>query len=247
MYLTATMGNSLRRVGVKHTEDSMSEQPQRVALITDSTCDIPADLVTTYGISVLPAYVIWGEEQYLDRVTLEADEFYRRLVKDPVYPSSSHPTPGDFLEGFEAAKARGAQGVVVITVSSAMSGTYNAARQAAASFDLPVRVVDSKGPTMSLGWQVIAAARARDAEAEERTIETIMDAMVHAANSARAHMAQLVYMDSIKYLHKGGRIGNAVGLLGTALRIRPVIYIDHQTGVVEVAKAARTQKRGMEA
>jgi DegV family protein with EDD domain len=228
----------------------MNPASHRVALICDSTCDIPEDLIAQYDIRVLPAYVIWGDEQYLDRVTLQADAFYRRLVTDPVYPSSSHPTPGDFLTAYQAAQADGVEGVVVITVSSAMSGTYNAARQAAAGFDLPVRVVDSKGPTMSLGWQVLTAARTREeierSQARVASVDETLDAMVRAAETARAHMAQLVYMDAIKYLHKGGRIGNAISLLGTALRIRPVIYIDHETGLVEVERAARTRKRGIE-
>ncbi|MBN1246108.1 MAG: DegV family protein [Anaerolineae bacterium] len=229
----------------------MSASSHTIALMCDSTCDIPEELVAQYDITVLPAYVIWGEEQFLDRVTLQADAFYRRLVIDPVYPSSSHPTPGDFRDAYQAARASGASGIVVVTVSSAMSGTYNAARQAADTFELPVRVVDSKGPTMSLGWQVLAAARAREdleiSRSDHNAVDETLHAMVHAAGAARAHMAQLVYMDAIKYLHKGGRIGNAVSLLGTALRIRPVIYIDHETGLVEVERAARTRKRGIEA
>jgi DegV family protein with EDD domain len=188
----------------------------------------------------VPAYVIWGDEQYRDRIDMEATAFYRRLENDPVYPTSAHPSPGDFLAAYEAAQARGANEIVVITVSSAMSGTYSAAQQAAAQIEIPVHVVDSKGPTMSLGWQVLAAGRAREAGADAPT-------MVAAADAVRARMAQLVYMDAVKYLEKGGRIGNAASLVGTVLRIRPVIYIDHEMGVVEVERIARTRKRGIEA
>jgi DegV family protein with EDD domain len=211
-----------------------------VALITDSTCDIPEDLVAQYEIVVIPAYVIWGEEQFKDRVDLHAEAFYQRLQTDPIYPSSSHPTPGDFYTLYQRLHAEGAEEIVVVTVSSAMSGTYNAARQAGEMVAIPVHVVDSRGPTMSLGWQVLAAARARQAGGGA-------PAMVAAAEDARSRMAQLVYMESIEYLHKGGRIGNAVNLLGTLLKIKPVIYIDHETGVVNVETAARTRKRGIEA
>ncbi|MGC9521305.1 MAG: DegV family protein [Anaerolineae bacterium] len=224
----------------------MSTEEHSVALLTDSTCDIPSHLVEQYGIRVLPAYVIWGDEQFRDRVDLEPEAFYQRLQTDPVYPKSAHPTPGDFQQAFQEAVDRGAEAIVVVTVSSAMSGTYNAACQVAATWDLPIRVVDSRGPTMSLGWQVLAAARARE-EAAGRTLTSVVDAMVSAADAARANMAQLVYMDAIKYLHKGGRIGNAMNLVGTLLRIRPVIYIDHTTGIVEVEKAARTRRQGIEA
>lgn len=211
-----------------------------VALFTDSTCDIPQEMVERYEIGVLPAYVIWGDEQFRDRIDLTPQDFYRRLETDDVYPSSAHPSPAEFLDAYRHAQARGATSIVVLTVSSAMSGTYDAARQAADEFALPVHVVDSKGPTMSLGWQVLAAARVRDKGGDA-------EAMVAAAEAARARMAQLVYMESIEYLHKGGRIGNAVRLLGTLLKIKPVIYIDHETGVVNVETAARTRKRGIEA
>jgi len=220
-----------------------------VALITDSTCDIPPDLVATYGITIIPQIVVWGEMQYLDRVTLDPEDFYERLDTDPVYPSSSCPTPAAFLERYEAARQGGAEAIVMATVSSAMSGTHNAARQAGELINLPVTVIDSKGPTMSLGWQVLAAACAREAAENSGVADpaAIADQMVGAAAAARSTMAQLVCMDAIKYLQKGGRIGNAVGLVGTALKIRPVIYIDHETGLVNVERAARTRKRGIEA
>jgi len=211
-----------------------------IAIVTDSTCDIPEDLIRRHEITVLPAYVIWGDEQFRDRIDLQADAFYRRLVDDPVYPSSAHPTPGTFRETYAALRNDGAEAIVVLTVSSALSGTYNAAVQAATMSEVPVHVIDSKGPSMSLGWQVLAAARARDAGKD-------VDAVVKAAETARAHMAQLVSMNSIEYLHKGGRIGNAVKLLGMALRIKPVVYINHETGTVEIEKAARTSKRAMRA
>lgn len=210
----------------------------KVALVTDSTCDIPVEMVERYEIVVIPAYVIWDEEQFKDRVDLHAREFYQRLQSDSVYPSSSHPTPGDFFKLYQRLIDEGAEEIVVVTVSSAMSGTYNAAKQAGGMVESPVHVVDSKGPSMSLGWQVLAAARAREAGGGA-------EAMVAAAEDARSRMAQLVYMESIEYLHKGGRIGNAVNLLGTLLKIKPVVYIDHETGMVNVETAARTRKRGI--
>ncbi len=211
-----------------------------IALLTDSTCDIPQDLIESYDITVLPAYVIWGDEQFRDRVDLTPQAFYERLPTAEVYPSSSHPAPGEFLEAYQAAAERGVNAIVVLTVSSAMSGTYDAACQAAAQFDLPVHVVDSKGPSMSLGWQVLAAARARENGAGGK-------AMAAVARAVRSRMAQLVYMESIEYLHKGGRIGNAARLLGTLLKVKPVVYIDHETGLVNVETAARTRTRGIEA
>ncbi len=211
----------------------------KIALVADSTCDIPEALVKQYGIAVIPTYVIWGEEQFRDRIDLQAPEFYRRLETDPVYPSSSHPTPGDFLALYQRLCDEGATDIVVLTVSSAMSGTCNVARQTGAMAGVPVHVIDSKGPTMSLGWQVLAAARAREAGGN-------VEAVIAAAEDARSRMVQLVYMESIEYLHKGGRIGNAINLLGTLLKIKPVVYIDHNSGLVEVETAVRTRTRGIE-
>ena len=129
-----------------------------IGIITDSTCDIPENLLEQYGIIVVPQVVIWGDEQYRDRIDLQPSEFYQRLIVDPVQPHSSLPSLHDFQEAYESAASRGADELIVLTVSSAMSGTYEMAKTAANLLDIPVEVVDSKGPTMSLGWQVLAAA-----------------------------------------------------------------------------------------
>ncbi len=100
----------------------------RIALLTDSTCDILPELASQYAICIIPAYVIWGEVQYRDRVDLQAPAFYQRLVEDPVYPKSAHPTPGDFLTAFAKARDEGAEEIVVITVNGAGSSPALAGR-----------------------------------------------------------------------------------------------------------------------
>jgi DegV family protein with EDD domain len=212
----------------------------RTALITDSTCDIPDDLVEKYDITVVPSLVIWGPEALRDRVDIQPEEFYRRLETDPAFPTTAHPTPQDFTTVYEEAIQNGAEEIVVITVSSAMSGTIEAARQAAKAMDIPIHVVDSKGPTMTVGWQVLAAARAREAGGDAQ-------AMVEAADKARASMVQFVSLDTLEYLHKGGRIGMATKLVGTLLKIKPLVYINHETGLVEAGKRVRTRKKSLEA
>jgi DegV family protein with EDD domain len=92
---------------------------ERVALVTDSTCDIPDTLLEQYNIAVVPCIIIFGDEALRDRVDLQADEFYRRLASGPHYPTTAQPTPVDFLAAYRAAQANGAQEIVVITVSSA--------------------------------------------------------------------------------------------------------------------------------
>jgi DegV family protein with EDD domain len=213
---------------------------ERVALVTDSTCDIPDTLLEQYNIAVVPCIIIFGDEALRDRVDLQADEFYRRLASGPHYPTTAQPTPVDFLAVYRAAQARGAQEIVVITVSSAMSGTMAMARQAAEMIDLPVHVVDSRGPTMTTGWQVLAAARAREAGGDAQ-------AMLAAAAAARETMVQVVALDTMEYLHKGGRIGGATAFLGAVLQIKPLVVINHLTGLVEAGERIRTHKRAVEA
>jgi len=215
-------------------------QTQNIALITDSTCDIPDDLLRQYEIGMVPANVIWGDEILRDRIDISAAEFYRRLETDSEFPKTAHATPEEFRLAYEEAHARGAQEVVIITVSSAMSGTHNAALLGAKQVRFPVTVVDAKGPTMTIGWQVLAAARARERGGDART-------MVEAAERARRNMAQWVSLDTLEYLHKGGRIGNATRLLGAVLNIKPLVFIDHNTGLVESGPRVRTRRKSLDA
>jgi DegV family protein with EDD domain len=206
-----------------------------IAIICDSTCDIPQDMIDQYNIRVVPQYVIWGDEQYRDRVDLEPEEFYRRLASDDQRPTTSQATIGDFLEEIKSAVEDGASEAIILTVSSAMSGTYQMAKQAAEKASIPVKVIDSKGPTMTLGWQVLAAARARNAgAATEEIIQRVAE--------VRRKMVQVVAMQTLDYLQTGGRIGDAAKWVGTLLKVKPVVTINHQTGRVEPAGLARTYK-----
>lgn len=207
-----------------------------IAILTDSTCDIPPELIDQYRIRVLPHTIIWGNEQFRDRVDLQPADFYERLARDPVYPSTAHVSVAEFADAYRQAAEGGAREVIVLTVSSAMSGAFNAATQAAALVDVPVHVVDSKGPTMSLGWQVLMAARQRDLG---RTVQQILEKV----DEVRRSLVQLVCMDSLEYLYKGGRIGNATHWLGSLLNIKPLVKINHETGLVESAGTARTHKK----
>lgn len=206
-----------------------------LAIICDSTCDIPQDMIDRYDIQVVPQYVIWGDEQYRDRVDIQPEEFYQRLVSDNVRPTTSQATIGDFKEAIQSAIEKGASEAIILTVSSAMSGTYEMAKQAADAASIPVSVIDSKGPTMTLGWQVLAAARARD---EGTSREEIIEKVAQ----VRDKLVQVVAMQTLDYLQTGGRIGDAAKWVGTLLRVKPVVTINHQTGRVEPAGLARTYR-----
>jgi DegV family protein with EDD domain len=209
-----------------------------IALITDSTCDIPSNLIAQYDVTVVPLHVIWDDETFLDRVDLEPRDFYRRLSEDPDYPTTAHPTPDGFRTTYQQALQEGAEEIVAITLSSELSGAFQAASQAGAMLDAPVHVFDSKGTTMSLGWQVLAAARARQEGGDA-------ERMVRAADRVRREVALYVSLDTLKYLHKGGRIGGAARFIGSLLNVKPLVYVDHQTGTVEPAGQVRTRRRGL--
>lgn len=210
----------------------------KTALMADSTCDIPQSLVEQYQIAIIPQVVVWGEEVLRDRVDISPDAFYRRLANDPVLPTTSQPSPKVFQTHYQTEIDRGAEEIVLFTVSSAMSGTFQIATQVGKQMSVPVHVVDSKSPTMSMGWQTLTAARAREQGASAT-------AMIAAAAEARERMAQIVLMDSLDHLARTGRIGKATQMLGSLINLKPLIRINHQTGIVEPAGRARTRKKAV--
>lgn len=206
-----------------------------ISIITDSTCDIPADLAGQHGILVVPQMLIWGEQQYRDRVDLQPGEFYQRLQADKDRPRTSLPAVYDFRTAYESAASRGASELLVLTLSSALSGTYETARQAADGFSLPVTVVDSRGTSMGLGWQVLAAARAHDAGLDLR-------GMLARVQHVRRRITQMVGLDTLEYLRKGGRIGAAARWASSLMRIKPLVGLNVLTNLVEPLGLARTYK-----
>ena len=210
----------------------------KIALLTDSTCDIPQEFLDKYDIKVVPLTIIWGGEQFQDGVNLTATDFYKRLETDLSLPTTSQPTPQQMVLAYEAAKNNGAEEVLIITISSAMSGTHESAKAAAAMVDLPVKVMDSKANSMSLGWQVLAAARARESGGD-------LQAMIDAADQARSTMVYIITLDTLEYLHKGGRIGGASHFIGNFLNLKPQISVDHNSGEVAGGRRSRTRKKAL--
>lgn len=213
--------------------------PKKIALITDSTCDIPQNLIQKYKIHVIPQIVIWGDEEYRDRVDLTPQMFYERLETESSIPSTTQPSPNDFKELYQKVIEQGAEDIVVITVSAEMSGTYQIAKKTGETVGVPVHVIDSKGPTMSLGWQVLSAARARENGGD-------LAGMLEAIEQARSKMVQIVCLDSLEFLHRGGRIGLATRYVGSILQLKPLVRINHETGLVEEAGRARTRQKSID-
>jgi DegV family protein with EDD domain len=207
----------------------------RIAIVTDSTSDLPPEMVEQYGITIVPLYVLWGDEQLRDGVDISNDEFYARLPTDPNHPTTSQPTPADFVR---AIKGLDAEQVVIITLGRRLSATYESASMAAEMVDLPVHVMNSNSVSMGLGWQVIAAARVREQGGDAA-------AMLAEAERVRQGLSVLFVVDTLDYLHKGGRIGGAARLLGSALQLKPLLEIDADVGVVDSVERIRTRQRSL--
>lgn len=206
-----------------------------IKIITDSTCDINEELLNQYDIAVVPCYIIWGDEQYRDRETLTPQEFYERIKRDPQLPTTSQPTSEDFRQAYERAIEKGATEIVCITISSAMSGTFQMAKTAADMVNIPVHVVDSKGNTMMLGFQVLAAARALEAG---KSVQEILQAV----EAVHQRLFLYVGLDTISYLARGGRIGDAINWLSNTLSIKPLVAVNRESGKVIPVALYRTHK-----
>ncbi|MDR3578173.1 MAG: DegV family protein [Anaerolineaceae bacterium] len=213
--------------------------PHRIALVTDSTCDIPADWIKQYDIRIVPLTIIFGSEQYLEGVELSAEQFYKRLPTEPHHPTTSQPPPKAFLDAYRQAAQAGADEILTVTISSAMSGTIESARRAAQESPIPVHVLDSKNNSMGLGWQVIAAARSQAAGGD-------LQAMLAAAEQVRQNIAYYITLDTIEYLSKGGRISEAASFLNSVLHIKPLIYVKPETGTVGASFPSRSRKAALE-
>lgn len=210
------------------------------ALVTDSTCDIPADLIERYGIFVVPQIIHWGSEVLHDRVDLQPEAFYRRLAARGEFPFTSEPSVQDFVKAYQKAIARGVGQIVVVTVSSAISKTYQAACEATGAVEAPVLVVDSKGLSLGLGWQVLAAARLGVTGGGAR-------AMVEKMDQVRRSLSMIACLDTFEYLRRGGRAGNVAWLAGALLDIKPLVHFNHASGKVESYARVRTRTRAIEA
>jgi len=190
-----------------------------VKIVTDSLSDITSDVAQSLGVTVVPLTVLFGHETYLDRVTITTDEFYHRLIHGSVWPTTTQPPPSAFAEVYDRLAGE-TEEILVITLSTKLSGTYESALNAKGLVQKRCRieVIDSQTVAMGLGLIVVAAARAaqRGAKLDELT-SLVRRAM------ARSHF--IAYFDTLKYLAKGGRIGKAQGLLGSLLSVKPILTV----------------------
>lgn len=207
-----------------------------VHVVTDSTADIPAHLAAELGITVLPCIIAFGNEAYRDGLDLNNAEFYAKLATSKALPTTAHPPLGLFLETYAQLCRRG-DAVFSIHISAQLSGTMRTAIMAATALpDLPIRVVDSRQLSMGLGWQAIIAARAAQRGC---TLDEVCEQVASITQRVRAVAA----LPSLWHVQRGGRIGKAKALLGTTLRMKPLVQVLH--GEVLPIANVRTWSRAL--
>jgi len=209
-----------------------------IKIVTDSSADLPAEMVEELGVVVVPLYVRFGDDVLRIGVDIDDDEFYHRLVHDPAHPTTIQPSPQDFINVYRKL-AQEADGIVSIHISSKLSGTYNSALQAKEQLEAkcPIEVIDSQLTTVGLG--VIATAAVAVAKAGGD-----MEQVLEEVKQAVADTNMLGLLDTLKYLYLGGRIGKAKQLLGSVLNIKPVIAL--RDGEVVPAGQVRTRAKGID-
>lgn len=210
----------------------------RIEILTDSTANLPAKWVEQYHIQVIPLKIHWGKETYLDGIDLTPNEFYTRLAKSKSIPTTSQPSIQDFLNAFESLADGGANGIVVPLISSGISGTVDSAQAAARQFTrVPVEIIDTR--ITSIGQVMIIVAAAQAAEQGKSLLE-----VRQAADEVIKSLQVFFAVDTLEYLHRGGRINGASRYFGTALDIKPILFFN-SAGKIDALERVRTKRKAL--
>lgn len=211
----------------------------KIAIVTDSTAYMPQDLIKKYSITVTPQILIWGEDTYQDGVDILSEEFFKRLKTAKIMATTSQVTPPTMKSAFEDLIGKGFD-VLGIFISAKLSGTVQSAIQAKEMMGKAsekVTVIDSYSTAMAMGFQVLAAARAIEAGATLKEVVALVD-------KAREQTGVYFAVDTLEFLHRGGRIGGAQRFLGTALNMKPILAVID--GRVDAVERIRTKSKALE-
>ena len=209
---------------------------QKVAIVTDGASSLTPAMGKEYGLDVAPVYVTFNGETYLSGVNLDAAEFYRLLRANKKLPTTAQPTAQDFIDIYTKL-AKEVDEIVTVVISHQMSATLQSALMAQEQFTtVPVHVVDSESVTLGLGMMAIAAARAAAQGQDAQQVVQLLEKIKQSMNV-------IFTVETLEYLQKGGRIGGATAFLGSALSIKPILYI--KNGRIEPLERVRTRKRAI--
>ncbi len=209
---------------------------KNIALVTDSTADLPREIIQSNHVNVIPLKVIFGNETLLDSHISPA-EFYERLAVEETLPKTSQPTVDEFVKLYEKLLKK-YETIISIHISSALSGTLNSAHLAKEKIEGPIHLVDSKNISLGAGFMVIEAARCIG---ENFSPEKILQHL----QEVRENTLTMFTLDTMEYLYRGGRIGKASSLLGAMLNIKPIIRVNEE-GIYVPHGKARSQKGALQ-
>jgi len=210
----------------------------KIAILTDSTAYLPKDFVESHNIQVVPLKIHWDGTNFEDGIDITPSEFYERLAKSSTIPTTSQPPAEEFLQIYEELAAD-YDGIIVPLISSGISGTVSSAKTAASTFSkIPVEVIDTRSTAAGLALVDVAVAKAIAEGKPLAEVKTLANAIVQRLDLFFA-------VDTLKYLHKGGRIGGASRYFGNALSIKPILYLNNE-GKIDALERVRTKRKAME-
>ena len=209
-----------------------------IRIVTDSACDIPQALVEKYNITIVPLTFSFGDKEFIDRVSLTTEEFWKHCADSPILPQTAAPAPGQFTQAYRTLIKQGASGILVISLSRELSATMQSAETGAKEpgVTVPVRIVDSRSASMGEGITVIAVAKMAAAGAS-------LDELEAAANNFASRTKVFGALDTLENLKKGGRISNTKAFLASALAIKPIIEV--REGKLEEGGKERTRGKAL--
>lgn len=210
--------------------------PHRIAIVTDSSAYIPPEALSDLDLTIIPVWMIWDGENLRDGVDIDPTSFYQRLATSKTLPTTSQPTPGEFVSVFKQ-EAENADTIVCVLVSSKLSGTYDSAVMAKEQLpDLDIHIVDSTFSSMGLGFCVLAAAQAAKSG---KSADEVVAAAVEMSNK----MHLLIVVDTLEFLHRSGRIKATKRALGTLLQVKPILHFEE--GLIQSLSSERTMKKAI--
>ncbi len=211
------------------------ENIMKLGIVTDSTCDLPVQLVEQHNLEVVPSILILQGQEYADGIGLSREEFYRQLPSLRTPPTTAAPSIGEFSARYEKLFAQGCDRILSIHAAGALTAILNHARQAAAEFPDRVTCVDSASLSLGLGFQALAAAESADLG---------LNAALASLESTRERLSVFAALDTMEYLRRSGRVPAAITALGGLLHIKPIVELIH--GIVKPVAAVRTTNQANE-
>ena len=211
-----------------------------IQIVTDSTCDLPQKLIEEYNIHVIPLNIHFAEKVYKDGIDLTTENFYQLLESSDQHPTTSQPSPGEFMKLYKKVASSG-DDIISIHISSELSGTYQSAVLATnmiseSEDDINIHTVDSRITSTSLGMLVLEAAKMAN---KDEDINSILKKLDKLKNKIKTYFM----VDTLEYLEKGGRIGKAQALVGSLLNVKPILTLEE--GIVVPLKKVRGRKKGL--